>query len=131
MASQIEHTPPPLATALPLSLLRAQVLAACTVSRERAVRVVSCSSAPGAVTRTIQWLELSYLMRKIEGGWRLTATGESALRATFVAACFEWPRCNACKRQKPHWEFLSAKNAPTKNCNECRCAVWQWKMDHA
>ncbi len=122
MAPQIEHIFPRPAIephrGAPLTLLRAQVLAAATVNIKTAVSLVRFRAVE--VSRTISWLESSYLMRKVLGGWRLTATGERALRETFRAFCEGWPHCNQCKRFRPPAAFLGKRGERVKYCALCR-----------
>lgn len=130
MTQQIEHTPPPaaiLSEGSILSPVRAEVLALCTIDVETAVALLRRTRGRGAVTNAIRWLEFSYLMRKVEGAWRLTATGDMALRSTFRAVMLGWPRCHACKRLQRPEEFLSTRGVSgCANCRNCRSLAWQW-----
>ncbi len=128
MANQIEHILPRPAIepfrGSPLTLLRAQVLAAATVNLQTAIALVRFRSTE--ISRTLSWLESSYLMRKVLGGWRLTATGELALRDSFRAVCEGWLVCGQCSRMQPPGAFLGKKGKPVKYCAGCRerGALW-------
>jgi hypothetical protein len=122
MANQIEHIPHVPATAMPtgapLTLLRAEILATATLNARSAVALIRHRNTE--INRTITWLEHSYLMRKVLGGWRLTATGERALAETFYAVVSGWKVCGQCKRTHPPGAFLGKKGKPVKYCAECR-----------
>jgi len=121
MAHNLKHVPEcsanrPYDGRLPMTRLRAETLASCTVSRSVAAGFVL--SRP-RLSRTISWCEYSYLMRRIPGGWRLTAAGEDALRLAFVAHCESWPTCIMCHRQKPLSAFVSKLDRVIGTCAPC------------
>jgi len=121
MAHNLKHVPEcsanrPYDGRLPMTALRAETLASCTVSRSVAAGFVL--SRP-RLSRTISWCEYSYLMRRIPGGWRLTAAGEDALRLAFVAHCESWPECIVCGRRKPLSAFVGKRGRGTRTCATC------------
>ncbi len=122
MAQQIKHIPAGPAieafSGSPLTLLRARVLSLATLNVRQAVALVQCRFAE--LTKTITWLEHSYLMRKVQGGWRLTATGERALRDTFRVVCEGGTVCGQCHRLHAPGAFLGKKGVPVKYCASCR-----------
>lgn len=126
MGTQIEHIPfapanRPYRRGFPLSLLRAQALACCTlnVAAARAF-IAQPQKKNGHITRSILWCEHSFLMVKTGAGWRITTAGEQALHLAFVAACEGWRECATCSRIRPPGEFVGKRGQPITYCEQCQ-----------